>query len=124
MWEKCRRKAGADIFNDGTFRGEMSPDQLVSSAKSSFDAMSSEVTRVSSEIILLDRTLALYGPETNELRNLLRSSVGGVVARMEAKKSANPSQLRTPTREGDGLYDKIQTLTPKDDRQRSSQARA
>jgi hypothetical protein len=97
---------------------------LVSSAESSFDATSGEVTRVSSEIILLDRTLALYGPETNELRNLLRSSVAGVVARLDANKSANHPELRTPTHEGEGLYDKIQALTPKDDRQRSSQARA
>src|SRR5271169_7124529 len=48
---------------------------LISSAKSSFDTLSSEMTATSSNIILLDRTLALYGPETKEARDLLRSTV-------------------------------------------------
>jgi len=97
---------------------------LISSAKNSFDALSGEMTRASSKIILLDRTLALYGPETKEARDLLRSSVAGVLDRMELKESANPSQLRASTREVDGLYEKIQELLPKDDKQRAIQARA
>lgn len=96
---------------------------VISSAKSSFDALSSEMTKVSSEIILLDRTLVLYGPETKEARDLLRSSVAAVLDRMESR-SANPSQLRATTREVDTLYEKIQGLLPKDDTQRSIQARA
>jgi hypothetical protein len=95
---------------------------LVSSAKSSFDALSGEVTRASSAIILLDRTLALYGPETKEARDMLRSSVVGVVERMELKKSAQP--LRESAGQSESLYEKIQGLLPKDDRQRSTQARA
>jgi hypothetical protein len=95
---------------------------LVSSAKSSFDALSGEVTRASSAIILLDRTLALYGPETKEARDMLRSSVVGVVERMELKKSARP--LRESAAQSESLYEKIQGLLPKDDRQRSTQARA
>lgn len=97
---------------------------VISSAKSSFDALSSETTRVSSKIILLDRTLALYGAETKDARDLLRSSVVGVVDRIESTKSTNPSKVRVPTREVDSLYDKIQGLSPKDESQRSIQARA
>ena len=97
---------------------------LVSSAKNSFDALSSEMTRVSSQIILLDRTLALYGPETSEERDLLRSSVADVLDRLEVQKSAHPTQSRSATRAIGGLYDKIQGLSPKDDKQRSTQARA
>jgi len=81
------------------------------------------MTKASSEIILLDRTLALYGPETKEARELLRSSVAAVLDRMQSK-SANPSQLRASTREVDTLYEKIHGLLPNDDRQRSIQARA
>jgi hypothetical protein len=95
---------------------------LVSSAKSSFDALSNEMTRASSEIILLDRTLALYGPESKEVRDQLRSSVAGVVDRL--KESTNPSKLGASTREVDSLYENIQGLLPKDDRQRSIQTRA
>jgi hypothetical protein len=97
---------------------------VISSAKSSFDALSGEMTKASSEIILLDRTLALYGPDTREARDMLRSSVLGVVQRMDLRKAAEPAQLRTSTHEVDSLYEKIQGLLPTDERQRSIQARA
>jgi len=95
---------------------------LISSAKSSFDALSNDVTKASSEIILLDQTLQLYGPESKEARDQLRTSVARVADRL--KESANLSQLRTSTSEVDSLYQKIQELSPKDDRQRSIQTRA
>lgn len=63
---------------------------VVSSGKSSFDALSNEMTKVASEIILLDQTLALYRPETKEARELLRGTVAAVCDRMESRKSANP----------------------------------
>ncbi len=97
---------------------------LVSSAKGSFDSQSGEITRASAKIILLDRTLALYGPETMEARELLHSVVAEMVDRMELKKSADLSQLGASTHEANNLYKKIQTLLPKDDSQRSIQARA
>jgi hypothetical protein len=97
---------------------------LISSAKSAFDALSSEITSMSSKIILLDHTLALYGPETKEARHLLRSAVVGVLDRMELKESANLRQWQTSTREGDAFYEEVQGLLPKDDRQRSLKADA
>lgn len=98
---------------------------VITSAKSSFHALSDEMTGASSKIILLDRAaLALYGPETKEARNQLRSSIAGVLDGMESKKSANSARLRMSTREVDSLYEKIQELLPMDDRQRSIQARA
>jgi hypothetical protein len=45
---------------------------LIASAKSSFDTKAGELTRAATHYILLDRTLAQYGPETKESRNLLR----------------------------------------------------
>ena len=97
---------------------------LISSAKSSFDALSSEMTETSSKIILLDRTLALYGPETKEARDLLRSTVAAVLDRMESKRSANPGEMLASTQQVESVYDRIQGLLPKDDRQRSFQADA
>src|ERR1700746_2222499 len=41
---------------------------LVASAKGSYDAQSAELTQLSANIALLDRGLALYGPETREER--------------------------------------------------------
>ncbi len=97
---------------------------LISSAKSSFDTLNSEIVGTSSKIILLDRTLANYGPETKEARDLLRSVVAAVVDRMELKESANPREMLASTREMESMYDKIQGLLPKDNRQRSFQADA
>ena len=48
---------------------------LISSAKSSFDATTAGIAQGSAKIILLDRTLADYGPETQEARKQLRDAV-------------------------------------------------
>ncbi len=45
---------------------------LIASGKSSFDTKAGELTRAATHYILLDRTLAQYGPETREPRDLLR----------------------------------------------------
>src|SRR5436309_9482081 len=52
---------------------------LIASAKSSHDARRSEFTQMSADIILLDRSLDHYGPETKEVRSLLRHSVGAML---------------------------------------------
>ena len=48
---------------------------LVASAKGSYDAQIGELTQGSTNILLLDRLLAQYGPETKEARALLRAAV-------------------------------------------------
>jgi hypothetical protein len=48
---------------------------LVASAKSYYDTQSSELTEMSAEVVLLDRVLAHYGPETKEDRDLLREAI-------------------------------------------------
>jgi hypothetical protein len=48
---------------------------LVASAKNFYDAQSSELTQMSANVLLLDRVLAHYGPETKEARDLLRGAV-------------------------------------------------
>jgi hypothetical protein len=48
---------------------------LISSAKSTFDSVDAAVTQNGARIILLDRALANYGPETKEIREHLRSTV-------------------------------------------------
>ena len=97
---------------------------MISSAKNSFDALSSELTVTSSNIILLDGTLQNYGPETKEARDLLRSLLLRAIDQLELKQSADPTHLTLSTREMESLRDKIQALSPKDDRQRSFQGEA
>src|SRR5947199_10842994 len=48
---------------------------LVGSAKSSFDATNTAITQNGAKIILLDRVLAGYGPETKDVREQLRRAV-------------------------------------------------
>jgi len=97
---------------------------LVASAKSSYDAQSSALTDMSAKVVLLDRILAHYGPETREARDLLRGTIAAVLDRMWPKDRTSGSQLEAPSGSGEILLDKIQELSPQDDRQRSLQAQA
>jgi len=96
---------------------------LISSAKGSFDAQSAEIIEASAKIILLDRALALYGPEANEARALLHSSVAVTYERMWPK-DGSPSLSKEPPPGMESVYVKIQELSPKEDRQRSIQGQA
>ncbi|TMA50560.1 MAG: hypothetical protein E6J76_11920, partial [Deltaproteobacteria bacterium] len=42
---------------------------LIASAKSSFDTQNTEVKQAAANIVLLDRALAQYGPETKDARD-------------------------------------------------------
>src|SRR5580692_5898609 len=44
---------------------------LIASAKSAYDTRSNQLVQASSDIILLDRVLARYGPEAKDARSLL-----------------------------------------------------
>src|SRR5512137_803261 len=48
---------------------------LIASAKGTFDTMTSELRQTGTKIILLDRVLAQYGPETRAARDDLHRSV-------------------------------------------------
>src|SRR5262249_45415938 len=58
---------------------------LVASAKGSYDAQSAELTQMSTNIVLLDRLLAQYGPETKQARTLLRALLTGFSIRFGLK---------------------------------------
>jgi hypothetical protein len=55
---------------------------LINSAKSSLDTMNNQLTQTSTIIVELDQSLASYGPETAELRQLLRKSVVATLDRL------------------------------------------
>jgi hypothetical protein len=97
---------------------------LVASAKGSYDTQSTELTEMSAKVVLLDRFLAHYGPETKETRDLLRGAVVRILDRTWSKDRTSPSQLELPSVGNEAIYDKIQGLSPKDDTQRSLQAQA
>src|ERR1700731_4796013 len=99
---------------------------LIASAKGSYDTQSTQVTRMTSNVVLLDNLLAQYGPETNDVRNLLRRGTVVLADRMWREKSsevakANPFEASAAS---DAFYAKLQELSPQNDSQRSLQTRA
>src|SRR2546429_2966234 len=61
---------------------------LIASAKGSYDTQSTQVTQMTSNVVLLDNILAQYGPETNDVRNLLRRGIVVLADRMWREKSS------------------------------------
>jgi hypothetical protein len=93
---------------------------LVASAKNSYDAQSAELTQMSANVALLDRVLALYGPETKERRALLRGALVRILDEIWSKDESGP-QLAPPSAGGEILYEKIHGLSPQNETQRSLQ---
>ena len=97
---------------------------LVASAKNLYDAQSGALTSMSARVVLLDRILAHYGPETTEARTLLRGFVAVILDRMWPKGRASRSQLEPPSADSEIIMDKIQKLSPVDDAQHSRKSQA
>jgi hypothetical protein len=97
---------------------------LIAAAQGSYGTQLSELTQLSANIVLLDRVLALYGPETKEARDLLRRAVVRVLDQTWPEDSSQPGQLEPTAAGGEALYDKIQALAPQNDAQRSLQTQA
>jgi hypothetical protein len=103
---------------------------LVSTAKSSYDAKRSQVTQIATDVILVDRSLELYGPETRNARRALRDQSAALIAQMDATgrlMAAASDSLRLnapklqPTSEADfsDFYQMVRRLSPRDDSQRA-----
>src|SRR5271155_2195557 len=91
---------------------------LIASAKSSYDSQRNELTQISANIILLDRVLAHYGPETKEVRELMRSYVAGMLDQLWSTRTASV-QAEPKSAQSQNIYDEIEELSPQDDVQRS-----
>ena len=96
---------------------------LVASAKNFYDTQSSELTELSANVILLDRILAYYGPETKEVRDLVRGAVAHQLDLIWHQDRQQLSEVE-PTAGGGEILKKIQALSPKNDAQRAFQAQA
>jgi hypothetical protein len=106
---------------------------LVASAKNFYDTQSSELNQLSANVILLDRVLAHYGPETKEARDLLRGGVARTIdliwhrdpsVKTLPLASRRDSQMAPTPGGSEILYDKIQALSPTTDVQRALKAQA
>jgi len=96
------------------------------SANSTYETQSSQVKQLTANIVLLDRILAQYGPETDSARNLLRRGVATLADRIWRENGSESGKAEPFEASAAALsfYDEIQKLSPRNEAQRSLQARA
>ena len=98
---------------------------LVSSAKTTFDTATAEVTQSGAQIIALDRTLRNYGPEAQPLRELLRSNLAGSIVRVWPGSVGHGGSVnRDDSSVLDEFGEAIRKLSPRNQVQTHLQARA
>ena len=99
---------------------------VTASAKSSFDAVDTDVKNTAMDVLTLDRLLARYGPETGQIREALQQAVASRIDTIWPQSSSRPAHLKPSVGASgvEGLADAIRGLTPRDDSQRSLQSRA
>jgi hypothetical protein len=99
---------------------------LVGSSKSSFDTISNGFTEIGTKAIILDRTLAHYGPEAKELRERLRAMLVTAVQHIWPEESAGGKKpLKVERSTGvEEFQTAIRGLTPRNEAQRQLQMRA
>jgi hypothetical protein len=99
---------------------------LLSSAKSTFDAKGNVIGQISADLVLLDRALARYGPETRDARDLLRTSVATAIQRFWPEEEVQAAKLNImETTAGlEVVEGRVWDLSPRTDAQRGLQSRA
>ncbi len=99
---------------------------MVSSAKGTLDAMNAGLTQEGAKIIVLDRTLASYGPETKEVREQLRSAVASAIDIIWPEDKNRHANMKTieATRSIEIIQDRLRGLSPHSDAQRQLQSQA
>jgi len=99
---------------------------LIASAKGSYDAINSGLLQSGSKVILLDRVMAQYGPETKEVRDQLRRTVASVIDQVWSTERTGHIDTKVPdSRTGlESLQDKLLQLSPQNGAQRWLQSRA
>ena len=99
---------------------------LIASATNSFDAVNEGFKESAAKIILVDRALAQYGPETKELRINIRDAYAARIKQLfpadRSKRAAGDGFMEPASVEG--IEQRIQALTPNTELQRSQKARA
>jgi hypothetical protein len=99
---------------------------LVSSAKDTLDTMNRELTQDGAKIILLDRTLANYGPDTKEIRDHLRNHLADTLKLLWHEEVPDTAALKKA--EDSHPLEKFQAglraLSPRSDAQRQLQSQA
>jgi hypothetical protein len=90
---------------------------LITSAKDSFDRLQEDVLQNATKIILLDRVLAEYGPETKVIREMLRTNTIITINQrfsdgVKLAKSGTTSATTETEPQFDNIQSKIRKLMP------------
>jgi hypothetical protein len=99
---------------------------LVASAKVSFDRLNDEFTQTAATAIMIDRTLADYGPEAKEARELLRRTYASAVELFYSERAVGAADVDAPESLArmERFQQKLRELAPRDDMQRMLQSEA
>ena len=99
---------------------------LIASAKSSYETANEGFRQSAARIILLDRALAQYGPETKDLREVLRKSYAARIDQLFPKDPTQRSPLGATeaTVALEAFAQRIRALSPQTDAQRMLRSRA
>ena len=69
---------------------------LIASAKVSFDRLNDEFTQTAATVTMIDRTLADYGPEAKDARELLRHTYASAVEQFYSDGGAGKAEVDAP----------------------------
>ncbi len=99
---------------------------LISTANASYAAKTQQVTQMSADVISLDRLLQRYGPQAQEIRELLRRYAAAKLQDLFPKNADQLPNLDNGTTIAllEALQDKILVLRPANDTQRWLQGQA
>jgi hypothetical protein len=98
---------------------------LIASAKSSYDSVNEVFKASAAKVILIDRTLAEYGPEAEDARKLLRNAFAARIDQLFPAEGSKATADDLKVRATVGVIElSVQALSPASERQRTLQARA
>jgi hypothetical protein len=98
---------------------------LTASAKNALDDIEHHLRLAAAEVVLLDRTLAEYGPEADEVRDSLKRTVAARISEIWSEENAAIAPETIGLGHGiEAVQDKLLALSPRDDAQRWLQSTA
>ncbi len=89
---------------------------LIASAKGTFDTITKDLRQTAARLVLLDRVMAQYGPETREARELLRRNITYTIQRLWPEE-AHKIVIAEARQPGKAVQDKLRPRSPEDDAQ-------
>lgn len=93
---------------------------LIASAKNTYDTQATELQQVAVNIVQIDEMLALYGPQTREVRGMLKVAVEGAHDRVWPANNARPDIMLPEGHRAtaDVFFEKLHELAPATEAQR------